>query len=122
MALPFVLDENLRGRLWRATQRHNALGLYPIDVTRVGDPADLPLGVTDPEILTWAEREGHGLVSNDRSTLPSHFWSHLQAGNHSPGLFLIRPRSTISEIVFHLVLTARAADPDQLRDRIEWIP
>ncbi len=122
MALRFVLDENLRGRLWRATQRHNALGLNPIDVTRVGDPPDLPLGATDPDILIWAEREGRVIVSSDRATLPPHFRSQLQSGNHSSGLFLIRPRSTISQIVCHLVLAAYAADPAQLRDQIEWIP
>jgi Domain of unknown function (DUF5615) len=122
MALRFVLDENLRGQLWRATQRHNALGLNPIDVTRVGDPPDLPLGATDSDILIWAERAGRVIVSNDRTTLPSHFWSHIQSGNHSPGLFLIRPRSTISQIIYHLVLAAYAADPAQLRDQIEWIP
>jgi hypothetical protein len=40
----FVLDEHLRGPLWRAGQRHNARAEDPIDVVRVGDPPDLPLG------------------------------------------------------------------------------
>jgi hypothetical protein len=48
MALRYVLDENLRGRLWSAFQRHNAAGVDRVDVTRVGDPLDLPLGTADP--------------------------------------------------------------------------
>jgi hypothetical protein len=61
--LRYLLDENLRGRLWQAIGVHNQTGAYPIDVVRVGDPPDLPLGSLDPDILLWAEREGRILVS-----------------------------------------------------------
>lgn len=30
MPLSYVLDENLRGVLWRAVQRHNLRKIYPI--------------------------------------------------------------------------------------------
>jgi hypothetical protein len=55
MILGYLLDENLRGILWRAVQRHNALGIFPLDVKRVGDSPDLPLGSLDAELLRWAE-------------------------------------------------------------------
>jgi hypothetical protein len=42
MKLRYVLDEHLRGPLWRAIGRHNSAGVYPLDVLRVGDLADLP--------------------------------------------------------------------------------
>ena len=51
MALAFLLDENLRGLLWKHIRRHNVRGVHPIDAVRVGDVADLPLGSTDPAIL-----------------------------------------------------------------------
>jgi hypothetical protein len=63
MPLQFVLDENQRGLLWRAIVRHNQLGANLVDVIRVGDPDDLPLGASDPEILVWCERENRILVS-----------------------------------------------------------
>jgi hypothetical protein len=44
MALRYVLDTHLRGPLWRAIQWHNSAGINPLDVVRVGDPSDLPLG------------------------------------------------------------------------------
>ena len=87
MELRYLLDEHLRGPLWRAVQWHNRRGLWPIDVARVGDPADLPLGSLDPEILLWAEREGRIVVSHDRETLPTHLADHLNAGHRSPGTF-----------------------------------
>jgi hypothetical protein len=54
--LCFLLDEHLRGPLWLAILRHNSQGGLPIDVVRVGDSPDLPLGSTDLDILLWAER------------------------------------------------------------------
>ena len=66
MPLPYLLDEHLRGPLWRVIQRHNATGGLPIDALRVGDPDDLPLGSDDATILAWAEREGRILLTLDR--------------------------------------------------------
>ena len=63
MPLRFLLDENLRGGgLWQAIQKHNQVGIYPVDVIRVGDPSDLPLGASDPDILLWGERESRILL------------------------------------------------------------
>jgi hypothetical protein len=51
MALSFVPDEHLRGPLWQAILRHNLDGAEPLDVVRVGDKPELPLHISDPEIL-----------------------------------------------------------------------
>src|SRR5947209_3241076 len=102
MPLRYVLDEHLRGPLWRAIQWHNSSGVYPIDVTRVGDPVDLPLGADDPALLQWAEREQHILVSHDLDTMALHLADHLAAGRHSPGVFLIRPFSSLPQTVSFL--------------------
>jgi hypothetical protein len=122
MPLRFVLDENQRGPLWRAVVRHNQAGVYPLDVVRVGDPADLPLASIDPDILLWGEREERILVSFDKATLAGHLANHLQAGHHSPGVFMLRRGSRLSEIVSHLALVAYASDAWEWQDRIEFIP
>src|SRR5262245_45590944 len=123
MPLRFVLDEHLRGgALWQAVRQHNAAGVDVIDMTRVGDPADLPTGTTDPDLLLWAEREDRILVSLDKRTLAAHLAAHLQAGHHSPGVLLLRPASTTAQVLVALVLIAHAGDPVNYRDRIEFIP
>jgi len=66
-----------------------------VDVTRVGDPADLPLGTQDPDLLLWAEREQRVVVTMDRQTMLGHLAAHLQSGHHSPGVFLLRPRHSL---------------------------
>jgi hypothetical protein len=122
MALRFVLDENQRGLLWRAIVRHNKRGVNPVDAVCVGDSPDLPLGASDLEILVWCERENRILVSFDKTTLAGHLAAHLQAGGHSPGIFLIRRHSRVSIVVENLALVAHASDAWEWADRIEFIP
>lgn len=122
MTLRYVLDENLRGALWQAIQQHNLRGAHLLDATRVGDPSDLPLGTSDPDLLVWAEREGRLLVSLDKKTLPSHLAQHLHAGHHSPGILLITPGSAIPAVLGYLVLAAYAGDPADYQDGITYIP
>ena len=93
--LRFLLDEHLRGPLWLAILRHNARGGLPIDVVRVGDAPDLPLGSTDLDILLWAERESRILLSEDLHTMPGHLAQHLHAGHRSPGVFMVHAGCSI---------------------------
>jgi hypothetical protein len=122
MVLRFLLDEHLRRALWRAISKHNRMGIDVLDVARVGDPVDLPLGSFDPQLLIWAERENRILVSRDATTLPRFLTDHLQLGNHLPGLFLIRPRKRIPDVVAFLAYAAYFSDPTDWQDRIEYIP
>jgi hypothetical protein len=122
MPLRYLLDENLRGgALWRAIRQHNAAGADLLDVVRVGDPSDLPCGSDDSAILLWAEREARILVSLDRQTIPAHLTNHLKAGQHCPGIILIRPHATLANVLSYLVAAAYAADPGGYQDRIEYV-
>jgi hypothetical protein len=121
MPLRYLLDEHLRGPLWRAIQQHNAGSVYPIDTFRVGDPADLPLGSLDPDNLLWAERNGYVLVSNDKGTMPGHLARHLQAGHRSPGVYLLPRNAKIPQVVDYLVISAYTTDPALLQDHCEFI-
>jgi hypothetical protein len=120
--LRFLLDEHLRGPLWLAIQRHNVRGGLPIDVARVGDEPDLPLGSDDPTILLWAEREGRILVTEDVHTMPGHLTGHLQARHHSPGVFVVSIGSSIGQLVTWLELVAHAGDPADYADGITYLP
>jgi hypothetical protein len=122
MGISFVLDEQLRGQLWVYVEQHNLAGVHPIDVTRVGDPLDLPLGTADPDILIWAERTGRIVVSADVTTMPGHFRHHLSSGRHSPGLFLLRARASAVDIADFLAVTTYASDPDDWVDAWCYIP
>jgi Domain of unknown function (DUF5615) len=121
MPLIYLVDENLRGLLWRHIRRHNAGGVFPLDALRVGDPSDLTLGSDDPSILRWAEREGRILISHDERTLPVHLADHLAQGRRSPGIFLTR-QVALAEIVEFLVCAAYASEASEWENQVTFIP
>jgi hypothetical protein len=110
MALSFVLDEHLRGPLWEAILRHNLRGAEKLDVVRVGDTAELPLKIDDPEILLWAEGESRILVTEDRHTMAGHLREHLATGGHSPGILMVRPNQRLRTLVECLVSSPMLAN------------
>ena len=116
------MDENLRGPLWEAIQRHNELFTVLIDATRVGDPVAPILGASDAEVLIWCEAAGRILISGDRRTLPEHLAHHWDANRHCPGLFLLRPGRSIRAVVDFLSLVASASEAQEWRDTLTYIP
>lgn len=121
MPIRYLLDENLRGPLWRYVTHHNARGIDPIDAVRVGDLGVVPLGTLDPEVLIWCEAHDRILVSHDRNTVPVHLEAHLDAGRHIPGIFLVRDVD-LAEVVEFLAIAAGASDAAEWRDRYFYIP
>ena len=122
MAMAFVLDEHLRGPLWQAILQHNLRGDDPLDVVRVGDTPDLPLGADDQELLVWAERSGRILVTEDRHTMGRHLRDHLSSGRHSPGVLITRAGQRIRTLVECMELIAHAGHPADFADAIIYIP
>jgi hypothetical protein len=123
MPIAFVLDEHLRGKpIWHAIRRHHLVGGVPIDATRVGDPIDLPLGSSDPEILVWADRAGRIILTEDFQTFPAELAVHLLAGRSSPGVFVIRRRATVVAVLSWLELVVADDQPDTWRDQFLFIP
>ena len=122
MSLAYLLDENLPGRVVRAIQRHNLTGELPLDAVRVGDLPELPLGADDSMVLLWAESANRILISEDKHTLPNHLENHLAAGRHSPGVFLVRPATSLSDLIEYLALVAHLTEPFEWQDRVTFIP
>jgi hypothetical protein len=122
MTIRFLFDENVPDPLLSAVARHNLRGVDPIDAIQVGAPPDLPLGTEDPDILIWAEREGPILVSHDVRSLPLFLFDHVRAGHSSPGVFLIRRRAALREVVDFLVLAAYASESWEWKDGVQFIP
>lgn len=123
MALALLLDENVRGPLWQAIRRHNVVNhSWILDVVRVGDLGDLPLGSDDQEILNWCARHQRILVSHDLETMPLHFQTFIEQGQSLPGFWLIRKGYSFRTIVDQLVLLAYGGTAEEFKNQLHYIP
>jgi hypothetical protein len=122
MPLAFVLDEHLRGPVWQAVVRHNLQSDAVLDVVRIGDLPELPLGADDPEVLAWAARQSRLLVTEDRHTMATHLERHLRSGHHSPGILIPRGGIRMGELIECLELIALVGEATDFADAITYIP
>lgn len=114
----FLLDEHvpyvIRSRLLRLDTE--------LDVLAVGQPLAPPKGTADPDILTWIEKTGYILVTANRRTIPEHVRAHYAAGNHIPGVLLLRRGASLGQIIEQLYLLWVASDAAEYVDRLLYLP
>jgi len=114
----YLLDENVPHAI-----RDGLLRRRPeVEILAVGSEIAPPLSTPDPEILSWIEREGYILITENRSTMPQHLRDHLEAGRHIPGIFILPRKYTIGGVIEDLLLIWEAAYPDEYQDKITYLP
>jgi hypothetical protein len=111
-----LLDENVPTALGRGLRRRVA----DCDLARVQDRG--LSGQGDDAVLASAAADGRVLVSNDRRTIPGAVAGRLQSGAPVAGVVLIRRDAPRGAVLDDLVLLAQAADPEDLADRIVYLP
>ena len=122
MSVAFVFDEHFRGVYLATVRRHNADGGPPLDATEVGEPGDLPTGTPDPDLLAWAAANGRIVVTRDYGTMAAHLADRLAAGHSSPGVFLVRPRTSLAVLTGYLAIATHAGYPAEFADVVTYVP
>ena len=79
-------------------------------------------GIADPRVLAIAADQDRILVTSDLRTMPGHFADFLETRGSSPGVFLVKQRTPVADVIDELVLIWAATDADEWRDRIVEIP
>jgi hypothetical protein len=79
-------------------------------------------GLADPDVLRIAADQNRILVTQDFRTMPRHFGDFLEAGHTSPGVFLVKQRTPVVEVVEFLLLVWAVSAPEEWRKRILEIP
>lgn len=114
----YLLDENMP----HAVRDQLLLREPEMPVLVIGDDMAPALGTRDSVILEWIEWNGYILISRNRRTIPRHLREHLAAGHHVPGIFLLRRRCSLGQLIEDLLLIWSASEPDEYQDRIEYLP
>ena len=114
----FLLDEHINRAIQRQLRR-----LDPrIDVLAINDSGAPPAGTSDPDILLWIERNGYILVTENRSTISGHLSDHLASGGLVPGIFWLRPHTSLSSVIEELYLIWLASTANEYENRTLFIP
>jgi hypothetical protein len=79
-------------------------------------------GVPDLEVLAFATHQNRMLVTSDLKTMPHHFGSFLEANGQCAGVFLVKQRAPLADVIEALMLIWAASDGDEWKNRIVEIP
>ena len=78
--------------------------------------------LSDPEVLALAAEDQRVLVSHDVGTMPAHFRVFREAGNESPGVFLVPQSLEVGEAIDQIVLIWLASQGSDWVNRLVWLP
>jgi hypothetical protein len=73
-------------------------------------------------VLAFATRQNRILVTSDLRTMPRHFGDFLGANGHCAGVFLVKQRAPLADVIESLVLIWAASEADEWKNRIVEIP
>jgi hypothetical protein len=73
-------------------------------------------------ILDWCEMNNYYLLTNNRSTMPGHLADHNARGRHVPGIFMVDPATSITDLANDLSLIEGAAFPGEYQDQFRHLP
>jgi len=118
VSIQYILDENLPPLYQQQLRRY----LPELTVLMIGEPNTPLKGTLDPEILLWCEQHNFILVTNNRRSMPVHLTEHLTQNRLIPGIFVLRKKFTIGEIINDLVFIAQAGEQCDYQNRITHIP
>jgi hypothetical protein len=79
-------------------------------------------GVPDSGVLAFATDQNRILVTSDLRTMPRHFGDFLEANGQCAGVFLVKQRAPLADVIEALVLVWAASDADEWKNRVVEIP
>jgi hypothetical protein len=114
--LRLAADENFNNDIVRGLIRRKP----DVDLVRVQD-VDLS-GADDPAILEWAARQGRVVVTHDVSTLSTHAYERVSAGQRMPGVFEVPTDLSIARAIDDLLLIAECSLEDEWEGQVRYLP
>jgi predicted nuclease of predicted toxin-antitoxin system len=78
---------------------------------------DVGLRTADDEnILEWAAIGGRILLTHDRTTLPNFAYERVKVGRPMPGVFVMRNKQPLGNLIDEILLVALCSDQDEWKD------
>ena len=115
MSLRFQADADFNRTILRGVWRREP----ELDI-QTAETAGLR-GLSDPEVLAIAARDGRVLLTHDQRTMPRHFGQFITT-EASPGVLIVPQRLTIAVAVADIVLIGSSMDAAEWVNTIRFLP
>jgi hypothetical protein len=114
--LRLVSDADVHGHIVLGVRQRNP----NIDLLRVQEVELRTAG--DSAILEWAASAHRIVITHDRSTMIACAGQRVSAGLPMPGVFVLRPRTSIAQAIDALLLVDACSDQHEWQNRVEFLP
>ena len=114
--LRLMSDADVHGHIVRGVRGRNP-GIDLVQVHEVGLRT-----ATDAVILEWAAGQNRIVITQDRTSMIGFARTRIAAGLPLPGLFVLRPRTTVAQAIDALLLVDSCSEQDEWQNRIEFLP
>ena len=114
--LRFAADENFNGDIVRGLLRRNP----KLDIVRIQDVG--LSGTDDASVLQWAANQGRVIVTHDISTLATHAFDRIAAGQPMPGVFEVQSVAPIGQAIDDLILLAECSVEGEWEGQVRFLP
>ncbi len=117
--LRLVSDEDFNGHVIDGIRQR-----YPeVDLVRAQDVGlSGENGADDPAVLAWAAEHNRILLTNDRRTMIAFAWDRVTKGLPLPGIFALRPRTSINDAIEAVAMVALETEPADWANGVHWLP
>jgi Domain of unknown function (DUF5615) len=112
----FLADEDFNGDVLRGLQRR----VSHLDAVRAQDVG--LRGASDAEVLARAAAEDRVVLTHDVSTLIATAFARIMAGMAMSGVIAVAQSTPIGTAIEDLVLVAECATPEDVRNRVLYLP
>src|SRR5436305_6772834 len=106
------IDHDILRGLMRRIPHLNAVTAFEIGMSEA----------TDPELLTWAAREGRVIVTHDRTTMPTHATDLIAEGKNIAGLFVVLRILPLHQVIEDLEMMIACSEKDEWVNVIRYLP
>ncbi len=112
----FAADENFHNAILRGLSRHS----LQLDIVRIQD-TDM-YQADDRTVLEWVSEQNRILLTHDVQTIPKYAYERIQAGQRTPGIFVIKDSMAIGQAIEELLVTIEASEPGEWENIVQFFP
>jgi hypothetical protein len=114
--LRLVTDADVHGLVVRGLRKQHPT----IDLVRVQEVG--LRSADDPAILEWAALENRIVITQDHRTMIRSARARIRAGLPMPGLFVLRPRTSIGLAIDAILLVDHCSEQSEWENRVDFLP